>query len=316
MTTFPEADTAERFAALTDAGLRPAVLSLCAELGYAGAGLRRFEDGSVPVYALGEDLVLKLFPPVHAEETAIESGVLRALSTVSTIPSPAVEQVGTRDGWGYVLMTRLPGSSAAEVWPRLSTSDRATLVADLGRTLATLHAVDVSRAPLGPADWSSWIEEQRATVVQRQRAVGTAESWIAQIPGFLDSVRLCGRDGGPPRPVLLHTECMREHLLLAQDPEGWRLSGIFDFEPAMLGAREYEFAAVGMFVSCGDAELLHALLLAYGYTPDELTPEFSRRCLAYTLLHKYSNLRWYLSRLPAPPEPTLDSLATTWWGVG
>lgn len=38
--------------------------------------------------------------------------------------------------------------------------------------------------------------------------------------------------------------------------------------------------------------------------------------LAHTLLHVYSNLPWYLRELPAPPEPTLESLAQTWFGTG
>jgi hypothetical protein len=33
----------------------------------------RFEDGSLPVYAVGDDTVLKLYPPVHQVECALES---------------------------------------------------------------------------------------------------------------------------------------------------------------------------------------------------------------------------------------------------
>ena len=33
------------------------------------------------------------------------------------------------------------------------------------------------------------------------------------------------------------------------------------------------------------------------------------------LLHVHSNLPECLSELPAPPEPTLDSLALTWFGT-
>jgi hypothetical protein len=37
------------------------------------------------------------------------------------------------------------------------------------------------------------------------------------------------------------------HVLTAEGPEGtWRLSGLIDFEPAMHGEREYEFADVGV----------------------------------------------------------------------
>ena len=56
----------------------------------------------------------------------------------------------------------------------------------------------------------------------------------------------------------------------------------------MTGDRAYEFAAAGLFVD-----------------PREL--------LAYTLLHVHSNLPERLRELPAPPEPTLDSLALTWF---
>src|SRR5437867_1246774 len=101
---------------------------------------------------------------------------------------------------------------------------------------------------------------------------------------------------------LLHTEIMREHLLVEETRDGFRLSGLFDFEPAMVGAPEYELASVGVFFSAGDPTLLRTLLLAYGLGEDELSPNLSRRALAYALLHRYSNLSWYLTRVPPPPE--------------
>jgi hygromycin-B 7''-O-kinase len=106
---------------------------------------------------------------------------------------------------------------------------------------------------------------------------------------------------------------MREHLLVTPNPDGWSLSGLFDFEPAMRGAREYEFAAVGLFVARGDAGFLRRLLIAYGYSPGQLDDALPRRLLAYALLHRYSDLPWYLEQLPAPPAPTLDALAAHWW---
>jgi hygromycin-B 7''-O-kinase len=81
----------------------------------------------------------------------------------------------------------------------------------------------------------------------------------------------------------------------------------------MRGAREYEFAAVGLFVSQADAGLLRRLLIAYGYRPHQLDDALSRRLLAYALLHRYSDLPWYLKQLPPPPAPTLDALAARWW---
>jgi hygromycin-B 7''-O-kinase len=94
-----------------------------------------------------------------------------------------------------------------------------------------------------------------------------------------------------------------------------RLSGLFDFEPAMVGAPEYDFSSLGLFVSCGDARFLRRTLLAYGYAPHALDEALSCRLMAYTLLHRYSNLRWYLERLPAPGDTSLEQLATRWWAL-
>ncbi len=107
--------------------------------------------------------------------------------------------------------------------------------------------------------------------------------------------------------VLLHTEVTREHLLV--NPGTWTLSGFLDFETAMTGDRGYEFTAASLFVARSDPRLLGRLLAGYGrgFGPREL--------LAYTLLHRHSNLPESLREFGAPPEPTLDSLAQTWFGT-
>lgn len=300
MITFPPAGTEAEFDALTRQDLLPAVRSL-------GLGeVVPFTEGSLPVYAVGEDLVLKLFPPVHRDELPTERTMLEVLHGKLPIPTPAVHDVGERDGWGYVLMERLRGETLKDAWPKLSTEDKQRLAPELGEALAALHSLHDPRLDvLGPPDWATFVVEQCANVVEHHRRTGLGERWITQIPGFLGSVDL-----GEPPSVPLHTEFMRDHLMVAHDGGRPRLTGLFDFEPAMRGAAEYDFVAVGLFVSGGDKDFLRRLLAGYGVEPDE---EFSRRCLAYALLHVYSNFTWYLSVLPAPEEPTLESLSRTWW---
>ncbi|MFD9894483.1 phosphotransferase family protein [Amycolatopsis sp. NPDC059027] len=311
MTPFPPASTEAEFDALTREALLPAVTTLTKSIGLDGTPVVPFTEGSLPVYAAGEKLVLKLYPPVYADELGTELAMLETLHGRLPIPTPGVEASGEHEGWGYVLMERLPGRTLAEAWPELSTEDKRRLAPGLGETLAALHAVDdPALAILEPKDWTEFIAGRRAAAVEHHRATGLHEDWVAQIPGFLAAVDL-----GTPKPVPLHTEFMRDHLMVAPGDDGWRLTGLFDFEPAMRGAAEYDFVATGLFVSSGDADFLRRLLLAYGYGPDQLGDDFARRCLAYTLLHVYSNLPWYLRVMPAPPEPTLDALARTWWAT-
>ncbi|HEY2061594.1 MAG TPA: aminoglycoside 3'-phosphotransferase/choline kinase family protein [Amycolatopsis sp.] len=303
MTPFPPT----AFDRLTRAELLSPVRTLLASLGVRGEP-EPFADGSLPVYAVG-DLVLKLFPPVHLGELRTERTMLEVLHGRLPIPTPRVVQAGEYDGWGYVLMERLPGVTLKEAWPHLSTEDKAALAPRLGEALAALHGLDdPALAVLGPCDWRAFLTGQRDQAVDHHAGTKLDSHWLAQIPAFLDTVDL-----GEPATVPLHTEFMRDHLMVT--PGSWEVTGLFDFEPAMRGAAEYEFVAVGLFVSSGDADFLRRLLLAYGYRPADLGEDFARRCLAYALLHVYSNFRWYLDVLPAPPEPTLDALATTWWGT-
>ncbi|MDF4249935.1 aminoglycoside phosphotransferase family protein [Streptomyces sp. WMMB303] len=279
---------------------------LCARLGLAGAPLVRYAEGSVPVYRVGDAHVLKLFPAVAGQDGIIEARVLEHVDGQLPIPTPQVHASGTyENGWRYVLMSRLPGEGLAVAWERVPQRDRDRIVDEAGEALAALHALDPEPLTdvLGPGDWGAFVAQQRAGAVAQQRKRNLPEPWLEQIPGFLDSTAL----SLAPRPALLHTEFMREHLLVARD--GWRLTGLFDFEPAMIGERGYDFVAVGLFVSRGDPRLLGRLVKAYGHSFDP------RELMAYTLLHVYSHLPWYMRELTVPADERLESLAQAWFGT-
>jgi hygromycin-B 7''-O-kinase len=286
--------------------VRPAAEALAGRLGLTGAGLRRYPGGSRPVYAVGDRRVLKLYPTVSAPDGVTEARVLEYLNGRLPVATPELLAHGEyENGWRYVLMSRLPGTELAAAWPAIPRSDQDRIASQAGEMLAALHGLDPGSldASLGPADWAGFLTGQRVTATERQRQVKLPEPWLSQIEGFLESAPLTP---GQQR-VLLHTEVIREHLVV--NPRTWTLSGLLDFERAMTGDRAYEFAAAGLFVSRGDPRLLGRILAAYGRSFDP------RELLAYTLLHRHSNLPECLAELAAPPEPTLDSLALTWFST-
>ena len=59
--------------------LRPGVDAICDVLGLAPASLRRYPDGSLPVYAVGDSLVLKVYPPFDLPARDTESTVLQVV---------------------------------------------------------------------------------------------------------------------------------------------------------------------------------------------------------------------------------------------
>jgi hygromycin-B 7''-O-kinase len=290
-----------------DAALAPGVAALLAGHGLAGESVQRFDSGSLPVYAVGDAHVLKLFPPDEQTHADIEAGVLAAVQGRLPIPTPRLVAAERHDGWPYVLMSRLRGERLVDAWPHLSEAERDRAADTLGQAVAALHAIDtVPLADLRPA-WHEFLPAQRTSAAERQQKPGLAALWVQQVEGFLAR----WMPAPAPRLALLHTELMREHLTVHQG----HLAGLFDFEPAMIGAPEYDFASTGLFVACGEARTLRRILLAYGYAPAALDENLSMRLMAYALLHRYSNLRWYLERLPAPEATTLEHLALRWFNL-
>jgi len=310
---FPVATDESGWSALLDddAALAAGVAAVCARHGLAGCPALRYDSGSLPVYALGTQHVLKLFPPQEGAFAMVEARVLAAVHGALPVPTPQLLAADTAGGWHYLLMTQLRGRRLIDVWSELSVAQRDRLADDLGAAIAALHAIDTSAlADLEPR-WERFVPAQRDSAVERQHARRLDPYWLERLPEFL-------RTWTPPfdaRRSLLHTELMREHLLVVPDAVGWRLSGLFDFEPAMLGAPEYDFASYGLFVACGDGRFLRRTLRAYGHPDFALDATLQCRLMACAMLHRYSNLRWYLERLPAPGATTFEQLAARWWSL-
>jgi hygromycin-B 7''-O-kinase len=124
-------------------------------------------------------------------------------------------------------MSQLPGTELAAAWPAIPQSHQDRLASQTGELLAALHGLDPQplRPPLGPPDWAGFLAAQRATAAERQRAARLTDPWLSQIEGFLDSVPLTS---GQER-VLLHTEVIREHLMVNRGTWTLRAFGTWQF---------------------------------------------------------------------------------------
>ena len=257
---------------------------------------RRYPDGTQPVFAVGDAHVVKLFPPAARRNFDNERDALALLGGRLPVATPALHASGELGAWTYVVMGQLPGAAP-------TAADLPALAGQLGGLLRAMHALEVDRAALPHAVLSEeLLAERRGGAAARAADRGADPDWVARIDPFLATVDLADRGAR----VFLHTEVMPDHLVAA----GGRLSGLLDFEPAMIGPPEYELAAVGLFVARGDRAILRAVLDAYGGA----APGLARRLMAYALVHRYANLRWYLSLLPpARGVTTFEDLADQWF---
>lgn len=295
-----------------DAWLRDAeavtsgLTTAAAAVGLSGP-LERFSRGSLPVAAVG-DVVIKLFPSFEGRHRRAEVASLAGLDGALPVPTPRFLDERELPGWHVVVMGRLQGVELADRWPSLGPTARADLGRQVGECARTLNArpapADVERI-----DWPAWVAERRGALVARQRRLG-APGWLVDaLPGFLETADLAVGERGVG---WLHTELMLEHLLVEEPSPGiYRLSGLFDFEPSMVGPVDYEWSSLGLFVARGAPTVWRAVLTGLGVRP---SPEVSRRAFAMALVHRYAHLAWYLRRLP-PPAAHLEAVIESWFGT-
>ena len=102
----------------------------------------------------------------------------------------------------------------------------------------------------------------------------------------------------------------------APGPAAAGLIVTFDFDDAQIGDGQYDLAAAGLIVFAGQPAPLAAFLRAYGCPADALGRPLGRRLLAYTLLHRYRPMSWWLAAFAPAGPTTLDELAAAIYPLG
>ncbi len=266
---------------------RAAVAAIAADHGLAADDFRPL-GGSNLVAALGGRWVVKLFPPFLRFQWQSERLALRQLAGRLGTPTPELVHEAERDGWHYLVMTRLEGTSLEEVWPAASEADKVALLGQIGALIAEVHRVPVGAlAALEPA-WDAFLARQLAGCRARHERLGLPEPLRRELGSYLE--RAAAVLPRSSTHVLLTGEYTPENLLVTPRDGAWRLAGLLDFGDVMVGAPDYDLVGPGSFLAAGRPARLRALLLGYGYGAGQLTPALRQRLMALLLLHRYSDL--------------------------
>lgn len=245
-----------------------------------------FATGTNLVVGLGDKLILKIFPPQLAAQFVSERGSLTQLAGRLHLPIPKIVAEGTRDGWPYLIITRLAGTLGSEVWPSLPEAQKERVLRQIGETIAS-----VQRAPLGPLAqieprWDDFMRAQMQGCRARHTRLGLAPKFLAGLDDLLrDAAELIPMNAPP---VILIGEYIPENFLLACRDDQWSLKGLFDFGDVLAGWRDYDLLGPGAFMTAGRPGRVRSLLEGFGYAK----PDFAlkRRLMALMLLHRASDL--------------------------
>ncbi|WP_128928414.1 aminoglycoside phosphotransferase family protein [Bradyrhizobium guangxiense] len=268
----------------------PIALDIARSHGLDASSPHVFATGTNLVVGLGETLILKIFSPLLRAQFVSERGSLTQLAGHLDLPIPEIVAEGVRDGWPYLVLTRLAGTLGSEVWPHLAEDQKERLLRQIGETIAS-----VQRAPLGPLAaieprWDDFMRRQMQGCRARHTRLGLAPKFLAGLDDLLcDAGKLIPMDAPP---VMLIGEYIPENFLLACRDDQWSLAGLFDFGDVLAGWRDYDLLGPSAFMAAGRPGRVKSLLEGFGYAkPDDA---LKRRLMALMLLHRASDLNAHI----------------------
>ena len=234
-----------------------------------------------------DGMVLKIFPPILRAQFISERASLSQLRGRVSMPIPEIVHEGERDGWPYLVMTRLRGMLGAEVWPKLPEDQKERILGQIGETIA-----EVQRAPVGELSrieprWEPFMQKQIEGCRARHRRLGLPQKYWEGLDEIVrDAATLI-----PMRtaPVILTGEYIPENFLLSSEGENWRLSGLIDFGDVLTGWGEYDLLGPSAFMTAGMPRRVRSLFRGFGYSSEDVTPAVRRRLIALLLLHRFSD---------------------------
>ena len=265
----------------------PVALDVAHGHGLKTAAPHVFATGTNLVIGLGEELILKIFPPILRSQYISERGSLAQLRGRLSIPIPELLFEGERDGWPYLVITRLSGIVGSEVWPALPEDQKERVLTQIGATIA-----EVQHAPLGELSriepgWRDFMARQIEGCRARHTRLGLPQKFLDGFDDILRDAATLIPLGEPP--VILVGEYIPENFLLSGEGDKWDLSGLFDFGDVMTGFGEYDLLGPSAFMAAGMTRRVRSLFEGFGYSSADVTPEVKRRLMALMLLHRVSD---------------------------
>ena len=264
----------------------PVALDIAHSHGLKTAAPHVFTTGTNLVVGLGDELILKIFPPILSGQFISERASLAQLQGRLSIPIPRIVFEGERCGWPHLIITRLHGTVGSEIWPALPEDEKERVLLQIGAIIA-----EVQRAPLGDLSriepgWQRFISQQIDGCRARHTRLGLPQKFL---DGFDDILRDAATLIPMDRPVILTGEYIPENFLLSRAGNVWRLSGLFDFGDVMTGFGEYDLLGPSAFMTAGMKRRVQSLFEGFGYSRAEINPAMKRRLMALTLLHRVSD---------------------------
>ena len=246
-----------------------------------------FATGTNLVVALDELLILKVFPPMLRHQFVSERGALTVLRGRLSVPIPEIVAEGERDGWPYLVITRLAGVLGKEAWRSLPENQKEQVLKQVGETIAQVQRVPPGALLDIEPRWDTFMQRQIAGCRARHQRLGLAQKYLDGLDDVLRAaVELIPMNA--PR-VILTGEYIPENFMLARKADAWRLAGLIDFGDTQAGFGDYDLLGPSVFMAAGRPRRVRSLFEGFGYARNDVDFALKRRLMALMVLHRFSD---------------------------
>lgn len=286
-------ETAGRVVALADPGLRAEAVTRL----HGGAQSAVFEVRA----ADGRAVVVKVYSDLLHWKMAKEVfvyGRLHGRALAAPVPAVLAADDSKRLlARNVLVLTKLDGERVYELLERLDEATLADINRQLGAILRALHEVGFDCFGYVGADGVLGSHETNPDYMRFQFAKKLRE--FAELGGDDELRRSIERHvaergellAGCAHPALCHNDCHYGNVLVLPAAEGWRVSGLLDFENVLAGDPLLDLAKTHCYSPRRSETLLAALAEGYG----ELRAGWREALDLYVLYHWLELWDWYAS---------------------
>jgi hygromycin-B 7''-O-kinase len=262
-----------------------------------------FSKGSNLVVALDSRLILKIFPPMLRHQFVSERAALSHLHGRLSVPIPEIVLEGERNGWPYLVMTRMDGVVGTDVWAGLPEDQKESVLVDIGAIIAEMQRVPAGDLSALDPQWAQFIPRQIEGCRARHERLGLPKKYLDGLDDFLAGAAMLIPVNAAP--VILTGEYNTENIFLSEHSGRWRLAGLIDFGDVMTGWGEYDLLGPSTFMAAGRPGRVRGLLRGFGHSQATMDPALPRRLMTLLLLHRFSYLEGQI-RIEGWQQKTAD----------
>ena len=285
----------------------PALARLQREFDLPDGQWGKIPKGSNALFALGDDIIVKLVPPNWRRQGDKELLVTPMLEDRLSLKTPKLIGGGEIDNWVFVISTRLSGTPLADIWPTLPREQKRSIMVQTGEVLRELRAVPFAEDIAIRVNWPAYIDGLISACVARHQRRNMPADLVSQVLPYIESA---GDFTAPGEARFIHMDFHPWNLMAKEVGGQWRLDGLLDFGDAIVGHSDrFELLTPMMFMAQGDPVLAKTLLQSYGMNEIDV-PTLRCQLVATMLIRPDSDVAFCMQQVPvAAPRDNWQQIA-------